>query len=118
MSARKSSIRERSPQELPPPNSVSSLGQGHDLELLALFLVDFFLLAFVPALGRCIHLCPPGCSGSTGVAAEAPPRDATVKLRIKQVLHFGVFLILNHDGEVWRGFEHQACGGVGLTSRR
>ena len=66
--------------------------------LLALFLVDFVLLAFVPALGRCIlsaRLFRLEWRRGGGTA-----RDAIVGLRIKQVLHLGVFLILNHDGEV------------------
>jgi hypothetical protein len=96
---------------------------AYRLGLLALFLVDFLLLAFVPALGRCIHLSARlsrldwRLSRRDWRCGRGAARDAIVGLRIKQVLNFGVLLVLGEDGEAWRGFERQAGGGIGLTGK-
>ena len=85
------------------------------LGLLALFLVDRVRLAAAAALRLSLHLSTGrwlvgrGLGGATG--------DATVRLRLEQVLNFGVLRVLGEDGDAWRGFERQAGGGIGLPSK-
>ena len=77
-----------------------------------LFLVDLVLLAFVPALGRCIHLSA-RLAGLDWRSGGGTARDAIVGLRVELVLNLGVLLVLGEDGEAWRGFERQGGGGIG-----
>jgi hypothetical protein len=68
------------------------------LWLLALFLVDLVLLAFVPALGRCIHLSA-RLARLDWRSGGGTARDAIVGRRVELVLDLGFLLVLGEDSD-------------------